>query len=85
MLDTALANLKSLHLAGHLEDEHMPFLKGCSKLSWLELTRSKITDGGLLHLETLSNLKQLRIVDSKVTDEGVRKLQQALPNCEIRH
>jgi len=39
----------------------------------------------LEHLKGLSNLTNLELRDTKATGEGVRKLQQALPNCEIRH
>jgi hypothetical protein len=31
----------------------------------------------------LSQLKQLLLNGTQVTDEGVKKLQQALPKCEI--
>ena len=31
----------------------------------------------------LTNLKLLSLDDIKVTAEGVKKLQEALPNCEI--
>ena len=42
-----------------------------------------VTDAGLEHLEGLTQLRRLTLEHSKVTDEGVRKLQLALPNCEI--
>jgi hypothetical protein len=31
----------------------------------------------------LAQLKILQLAGTPVTDEGVKKLQQALPNCEI--
>jgi hypothetical protein len=31
----------------------------------------------------LSQLETLWLKDTRVTDEGVKKLQQALPNCQI--
>jgi hypothetical protein len=35
------------------------------------------------HLEGLTRLELLLLNRSQVTDEGVKKLQQALPNCQI--
>ena len=45
---------------------------------------TNITDAGLEHLKGLTNLEELDLRWTKVTDAGVAKLQQALPNCEIR-
>jgi hypothetical protein len=33
----------------------------------------------------LTNLRHLDLRDSRVTEEGVKKLQEALPNCAIKH
>jgi hypothetical protein len=44
-----------------------------------------ITDDGLVHLKDLTRLKELRLYHTQVTDEGVKKLQEALPKCEIYH
>ena len=44
---------------------------------------TQVTDAGLEHLKGLTNLQLLWIAKTQVTDEGVKKLQQALPNCEI--
>ena len=49
----------------------------------LGLGRTKITDAGLEYLQRLTKLHELYLWDTKVTDQGVKKLQQALPNCEI--
>jgi len=54
-----------------------------TSLERLSITFSYITDAGLEHLSGLANLEYLSIVGTDVTDEGVKKLQQALPNCEI--
>jgi hypothetical protein len=42
-----------------------------------------ITDAGLAHLMGLSKLQNLNLSGTKVTVEGVRKLQQAIPRCQI--
>jgi len=60
-------------------------LKGLTKLKDLGLSGTKITDTGLVHLEGLTKLTYLGLNATKVTDPGVKKLQQALPKCEITH
>ena len=59
-------------------------LKGLTKLGYLNLWSTKVTDAGLVHLEGLTNLKGLNLRKTQVTDAGVEKLQQALPKCKIR-
>ena len=34
---------------------------------------------------SISKLLSATLDDTQVTDEGIRKLQEALPNCEIYH
>ena len=58
-------------------------LKGLSKLNSLYLDSAQVTDVGLEHLKGLTKLEHLDLRSPRVTDEGVKKLQQALPNCEI--
>jgi Leucine-rich repeat (LRR) protein len=60
-------------------------LKGLTKLQSLDFSNSRITDTGLAHLKGLANLEKLDLRQTQVTDKGVKKLQQALPNCNIRH
>ena len=49
----------------------------------LLLGDTQVTDAGLVHLQRLTQLRWLLLHNTKVTDEGVRKLQQALPDCQI--
>jgi hypothetical protein len=58
-------------------------LKGLSQLQVLSLENTQVTDAGLQHLKGLSQLQQLLLNRTKVTSKGVKKLQQALPNCNI--
>ena len=58
------------------------------KLKWLntlELDGTKVTDAGLEHLTNMNRLEWLILKRTRVTDEGVKKLQQALPKCQIDH
>ena len=66
-------------------DAGLVHLKGLTNLQTLYLYRTKVTDAGLVHLKGLTNLQFLSLYNTKVTDEGVKKLQTALPNCNISH
>jgi hypothetical protein len=55
-----------------------------AELDSLSLSGTKITDAGLVHLEKLEKLKQLWLRNTAITDAGYRKLQAALPQCEIQ-
>ncbi len=65
-------------------DAGLEHLKGLTSLQTLDLGDTFVSDAGLEHLKGLTSLQNLSLWDTKVTDEGVKKLQQALPNCEIR-
>jgi hypothetical protein len=81
----SLPKLEALRLAGAgITDAGLEHLKGLARLQRLELYDTNITDVGLRHLNGLTQLQHLWLGDTKVTDAGVKKLQQALPNCEIR-
>ncbi len=60
-------------------------LTGLTKLTYLSLASHTITDAGLLHLKGLTKLTYLSLRGTKVTYAGVKQLQQALPNCKIKH
>ena len=79
-----LENLTNLYLdmtkVGNAGLEH---LKGLTQLRVLSLMSTRVDDAGLAHLRGLTGLRTLLLVSTKVTDAGVKKLQQALPNCNI--
>jgi hypothetical protein len=60
-------------------------LKGLTKLQSLIPANSQVTNAGLEHLKGLIHLQSLDLADTKISNEGVRKLQEALPRCEIKH
>jgi len=80
-----LTQLQSLALReSHVTDAGLKHLKGLTRLQALWLNHTRVTDSGLEHLNGLSQLRIVFLDGSGVTDAGVKKLQQALPNCEIR-
>lgn len=58
-------------------------LAACRGLQSLDLSETPITDAGLEPLATLPDLRKLQISLRTITLAGAKKLQQALPNCEI--
>ena len=53
-----------------------------TKLAYLSLVGTQITDAGLEHLKGMNQLRHLYLDRTKITDVGGKKLQEALPNCE---
>ena len=50
----------------------------------MDLSGTQITDAGLDLLKPLASLRTLDLSKTHVTAEGVKKLQEALPNCQIQ-
>ena len=81
-----LTSLQELNLSyTQVTDAGLGHLEGLKDLQYLWLEHIQITDAGLVHLEGLTNLFVLLLTDTQVTDAGVKRLQQALPDCEIRY
>lgn len=79
-----LTQLEHLTVAdSHITDCGLKHLTRLTQLQYLCLDGNDITDTGLDHLKGLTKLEYLSLRDTRVTAEGVKKLQQALPNCEI--
>ena len=56
-----------------------------SKLRVLGLSGTQVSAKGLVHLEKLKQLESLFLLRARATDAGVKKLQRALPDCDIVH
>ena len=55
-----------------------------TRLEWLYLGHTQITDAGLVHLARLTKLRYLSLKPNpQITDTCVKKLQKALPKCMI--
>jgi len=66
-------------------DDAASHLKALTTLRFLALGDTQITDAGLEHLEGMTSLKWLDLKGAQVTPEGVKKLQLALPECDIEY
>ncbi len=80
-----LTNLEVYFSGAQVTDSGLVHLEGLTKLRWVDLSFAQVTDSGLVHLEGLTKLRWVDLSRTQVTPEGVKKLQQALPNCEIAH
>jgi hypothetical protein len=81
-----LSQLRELVLvSAPATDAGLQHLRGLTSLKRLDLSCSPITDAGLESLRGMGGLRRLNLSQTHVTDEGVRRLQHALPNCEITH
>ncbi len=79
-----LTRLEWLDLAGTaVSDAGLEHLRGLTQLQELYLSGTRVSDAGLEHFKGLTQLQVLDLRFTKVSDAGVRKLQQALPKCQI--
>jgi hypothetical protein len=78
-------HLRYLFLNGNpLTDDSLDIISKFELLERLELTGTQITDEGIDKLAKLKNLTQLRMDFSpQVTSVGIKRLQTALPGCQI--
>ena len=79
-----LTQLEDLDLScTEVTDRGLEHIKGLDQLELLDLSNTLVTDAGLEALKGMNRLQHLHLHQTKVTAEGVKKLQQALPECEI--
>jgi hypothetical protein len=55
-------------------DSELAYLQDVTRLSTLNLGRSKVTDTGLAHVVQLTGLQRLDLSETKVTDAGIAQL-----------
>jgi hypothetical protein len=63
--------------------EVLPQLSKLTSLEDLTLRGTGVRDADLCHLNSMTNLKSIFFYETAVTASGVKKLQKALPKCEI--
>jgi hypothetical protein len=71
-LGKPVAGVWSLH---RFTDREMPLLRSLATLIVVDLSGSKVTNIGLVHLRWLTNLEYLDLRDTAVTDEGLLALK----------
>ena len=54
-------------------------------MTGVDLSSTRVTDAGLVHLQELPSLEVLDLRVTQVTVTGVKELRAALPKCEIVH
>jgi hypothetical protein len=88
--DRGLANLKALKRlrilsleATKITDGSLKHVAALPRLERLVLADTAVTDTGLEFLRSSTHLEYINLEGTHVTPEGVRRLSQALPNCEI--
>ena len=59
-------------------------LRGMTRLQYLDLSGTKVSDAGLQHLRGLTNLLDLNLSGTKVSDAGVRDLERATKGRDNR-
>jgi len=89
--DAGLVHLRACPKLNMLQFDGMPItdagiaeLTRHQSLASLSLSGTKITDAALEHLAKLPKLKELWLRNTAITDAGYKRLQAALPNCDIQ-
>ena len=82
-----MRDLKEIYLENckQISDEALVPLARLPSLERLGLIGTAVTDDGLNHLTDKRRLKWLTLSRTNVTPGGVRKLQAALPGCQIMY
>lgn len=77
-------DLRSIDISNsRVTDDDLRHVKEMPQLRWIDLSNTNVSDEGLEHLVGLTRLRELHLNGSRCTPEGIKKLQQALPKCEI--
>jgi hypothetical protein len=80
-----LHQLRSLNLQQtEVTDKGLNVLGEDSVLNWLSLHSTQVSDGGIEGLSRFTRLKVLNLMNTRVSAAGVERLNQALPECEIK-
>jgi internalin A len=66
-------------------DEDVKMMTKLPTLETLDLSQTEVTDTALSYLKNLTGLHAVNLAYTKVTGKGIKKLQDLLPNCQIKH
>ncbi len=88
-----LAKLKSVHRLkirqpvvvspSFLDDAEIAPIAGLRQVKYLDMTNCWLTEAGWMRLAGMSQLRELQLEYAKISDETVRKLEKALPDCNV--
>lgn len=81
--DEFLPRVTHVFLSKKPVGDDLRFLSVLDSMEFLDLSDTDLSDRGLADVARLKCLRYLHLERTRVTDVGVKKLQQALPNCEI--
>eukprot|EP00252_Welwitschia_mirabilis_P007649 TRINITY_DN1924_c0_g1_i6.p1 TRINITY_DN1924_c0_g1~~TRINITY_DN1924_c0_g1_i6.p1 ORF type:complete len:113 (-),score=7.71 TRINITY_DN1924_c0_g1_i6:431-769(-) len=85
MKDLTLLTSLNLSQNSSLSDVALEYISGMTELVSLNLSNSRITNAGLLHLRPLKNLTSLTLIGCKVSKSEINKLRAThLPNLCCR-
>jgi hypothetical protein len=85
-----LERLSDLSLLGlrnnpQIDGSALLHLTGLTKLRWLLLDGSGVSDAGVAHLQCMTGLEFLDVTHTGVSAAGAGRLQRALPKALVRH
>ena len=55
-----------------------------TRLEFLHLGSTAVSDAGMKHIEHLTTLKDLKVTRTAVTAAGIEQLKKSLPDTEIQ-
>jgi Leucine-rich repeat (LRR) protein len=82
-----MSNLEGLDLmmGGNFTDAGLEHLTNLHNLETLFLGGTQVSDASVQYLTQLTSLQSLTVEFTRITPEGFRKLQSALPDCEVTY
>ena len=66
-----------------IDDNDAALLASLSRIKWLSLQGTHVTDHGLMKLTTLGDLERLDLEGSRATPDGIRRFKAILPNVRV--
>ena len=66
-----------------LTEQGLRHLRAFSRLRVLDLQDAPVTDAALIHLQRLKSLRSLNLRGTNLSAPAIKKLQNALPQCNI--
>ena len=79
----SVATLRFEPATHQLGDEHLESVESLEQLWFLDLYHTRITDRGLVHLETLNNLRWISLPKIGITEDAIRRLHNKLPDAKL--